>query len=642
MTRADLTRDEYSEGLNVFTQPVSEAPFKRAVRVEKPLIDIEQEQKYKAVFECANDIILVIDNSGVVIDVNERLTEIGGYRREEIIGKNIRELTGIMTKRSTALIVSGLLKRADDVRGLPYEVELIKKNGEILTFELSARPLKKAGVVIGDLAILRDITARKLTEQALKASEHNFRNSMDSSLMGIRIVNIKGHYLYSNQAFLDIFGYTNIDEAISNPPRELYTPESYVDFTARLNKIKRREPVPDTMEVDIIRKDGSPRHLQLFYKIVFWDGKQEYQTLYNDITELHQAEKRLEQAAREWRTTFDSITDLISIHDKENRFLRVNKAVADMLNTTPKELIGKHCHEVMHCAKTPPSNCPHLQTLATGKPAVLECLNSSLGAHFHESTSPLFNEKGEIIGSIIIARDVTLQKQIDEQLMVTERLASIGELSSGIAHELNNPLTSVIGFSQLLMEGDVPPEMKEELSTVYTEAQRAATIVKNLLTFARKHTPVKQMSQINKVVEDVLRLRTYEQKVNNIEVERHLAENLPDIMMDHFQMQQCFLNIVVNSEFAMLEAHHEGKLVITTEQVSNIVRITFTDDGPGIPKENLQRIFNPFFTTKEVGKGTGLGLSICHGIVVEHGGQIYAGSEKALGATLVVELPLND
>jgi signal transduction histidine kinase len=192
------------------------------------------------------------------------------------------------------------------------------------------------------------------------------------------------------------------------------------------------------------------------------------------------------------------------------------------------------------------------------------------------------------------------------------------------------------------MEGDVPADIKEELSTVYTEAQRAATIVKNLLTFARKHTPVKQLSQINKVVEDVLRLRTYEQKVNNIEIEKHLAENLPDIMMDHFQMQQCFLNIVVNAEFAMLEAHRQGKLVITTEQVDNLVRITFTDDGPGIPKENLQRIFNPFFTTKEVGKGTGLGLSICHGIVVEHGGKIFARSEKGQGATLVVELPLND
>jgi PAS domain S-box-containing protein len=352
-------------------------------------------------------------------------------------------------------------------------------------------------------------------------------------------------------------------------------------------------------------------------------------------------EKKLEQAAREWRLTFDSITDLISIHDKENRFLRVNKAVADMLNTTPKELIGKYCHHVMHCAKTPPANCPHLQTMATGKPAVLECFNPTLEAHIHESTSPLFNEKGEITGSIIIARDVTLQKRIDEQLIVTERLASIGELSSGIAHELNNPLTSVIGFSQLLMEGDVPPEIKEELNTVYTEAQRAATIVKNLLTFARKHTPVKQMSQINRVVEDVLRLRTYEQKVNNIEIEKHLAENLPDIMMDHFQMQQCFLNIVVNAEFAMLEAHNEGKLIITTEQDGDIVRTSFTDNGPGISRENLKRIFDPFFTTKEVGKGTGLGLSICHGIVQEHGGKIYARSEKGQGATMIVELPLN-
>jgi PAS domain S-box-containing protein len=640
MNRADLTRDEYSEGLNIFRQPLSEQTLNLELKIEKQL-GVGQEQTYKAVFECANDIILLINDTGTIIDVNERLTEIGGYARGEIVGKNIRDLTGIMTKKSLSVIINGFLRRVADVHLVPYEVEMIKKNGEILTFEISACPLKKAGEVIGDLAILRDVTGRKLTEQALKASEQNFRNSMDSSFMGIRIVDIEGHISYSNQAFLDIFGYKNVDAATVNPPRELYTPESYVDFTNRLNKIKNGESAPDTMEVDIIRKDGAARHLQLYYKTLFWNGKQQYQTLYNDITELYQMEKKLEQAAREWRLTFDSITDLISIHDKENRFLRVNKAVADMLNTTPKELIGKYCHHVMHCAKTPPANCPHLQTMATGKPAVLECFNPTLEAHIHESTSPLFNEKGEITGSIIIARDVTLQKRIDEQLIVTERLASIGELSSGIAHELNNPLTSVIGFSQLLMEGDVPPEIKEELNTVYTEAQRAATIVKNLLTFARKHTPVKQMSQINRVVEDVLRLRTYEQKVNNIEIEKHLAENLPDIMMDHFQMQQCFLNIVVNAEFAMLEAHNEGKLIITTEQDGDIVRTSFTDNGPGISRENLKRIFDPFFTTKEVGKGTGLGLSICHGIVQEHGGKIYARSEKGQGATMIVELPLN-
>ena len=328
------------------------------------------------------------------------------------------------------------------------------------------------------------------------------------------------------------------------------------------------------------------------------------------------------------------------IHDKDNRIVRVNKAMADILKMTPKDLVGKFCHEVMHCTKEPPANCPHMQTLKTGKSSGVEKFNTDLGTYFQEFASPLFNDKGEITGSVIVSRDVTQQKRMEEQLVMTDRLASIGELSSGIAHELNNPLTSVIGFSQLLMEGDVPDNIKEELGIVHSEAQRAAAIVKNLLTFARKHAPVKELSNVNAVVEDVLRLRSYEQKVNNIEVENRLSPNLPEIMIDHFQMQQVFLNIMVNAEFAMMEAHHQGKLIITTEKSDRIIRISFADDGPGISKENLKHIFDPFFTTKEVGKGTGLGLSICHGIVTEHGGKIYATSEKGQGAIFIIELPL--
>jgi PAS domain S-box-containing protein len=358
-----------------------------------------------------------------------------------------------------------------------------------------------------------------------------------------------------------------------------------------------------------------------------------------DITESKQAQERIERAAEEWRTTFDSITDFISIHDKDNRIVRVNKALADALKTTPKELLGKVCHEVIHGTEEPPGNCPCRQTLRTSKPATIEMFEPNLGIHFQESTSPIFDKKGEVIGSVHIIRDVTNQKRMEEQLVMTDRLASIGELASGIAHELNNPLTSVIGFSQLLIESNVPDNIKEDLGTVYSEAQRAAAIVKNLLTFARKHVSVKQLSQVNAIIEDVLRLRAYEQKVNNIEVDKRLATDLPEIMVDYFQIQQVFLNIIINAEYFMIEAHQRGTLTITTGRVDDIIRISFADDGPGIPKENLGRIFHPFFTSKEVGKGTGLGLSICHGIVTEHGGRIYAESEFGRGATFVVELP---
>jgi len=293
----------------------------------------------------------------------------------------------------------------------------------------------------------------------------------------------------------------------------------------------------------------------------------------------------------------------------------------------------------VHGTKEPPANCPYRQTLRTGKPATMEMFEPNLGIWLQESTSPIFNEKGEVTGSVHIVRDMSERKRMEEQLVMTDRLASIGELASGIAHELNNPLTSVIGFSQLLMEGNIPDNIKEDLGTVYSEAQRAATIVKNLLTFARKHAPVKQQSQVNSILEDVLRLRAYEQKVNNIEVDKRLATDLPEIMVDYFQMQQVFLNIIVNAEFAMLETHGKGKLAITTERANGVIKVTFTDDGPGISKENMKRIFSPFFTTKEVGKGTGLGLSICHGIVSEHGGRIYAESEFGRGAAFVVELP---
>jgi PAS domain S-box-containing protein len=584
--------------------------------------------------------IYIVDAELNCLYANQALLDIFCY-------ENINEMSvNPPAKYYTPESYAGLLQcRERQLRGEPnpdiFEIDIAPKSGNTRHLQVFRKDVLWEGKIQCEV-IYNDITDRKQAEDDLRASEEKYRLIVENSSDFIFTLN-EGKFIYVSPSVKKVLGY---DQAviIGQSFRSFVHPN---DLPVIDGTIKRHD------DGDIQPVDGD------VYRFRNAAGEWRWHTckgtairasgvnvfnfvgIATDITERKQAEEKLELAAQEWRTTFDSITDLISIHDKENRILRVNKAVADMLQTTPKALIGKFCYEVMHGTKEPPANCPHFQTLKSAKPVVIETYNTGLGLHFHESTSPLFGNTGEVIGSVVVIRDVTKQKRIEEQLIMTDRLASIGELSSGIAHELNNPLTSVIGFSQLMMEGEIPVEMKENLSIVYNEAQRAACIVKNLLTFGRKHAPVREFSQVNKVIEDVLRLRAYEQQVNNIKVEKQLATDLPQIMMDHFQMQQVFLNIIVNAEFAMLEANGRGKLTISTEKIDGFARITFADDGKGISEENIKRIFDPFFTTKEVGKGTGLGLSICHGIVTEHGGKIYARNGNSHGAIFTVELPLN-
>jgi signal transduction histidine kinase len=182
--------------------------------------------------------------------------------------------------------------------------------------------------------------------------------------------------------------------------------------------------------------------------------------------------------------------------------------------------------------------------------------------------------------------------------------------------------------------------MKNDLGIIYREAQRAAKITQNLLSFARRHEPEKHPISINDVIENILEMQAHLMKVNNIELEVELDPDLPKTMADFHQMQQVFMNIVNNAEQAMLETHGKSRLLIKTQRSGKMVQITFADNGPGISEENLKRIFDPFFTTKEVGKGTGLGLSICYGLVAAHGGRIYARSKLGQGATVVVEMPI--
>jgi two-component system NtrC family sensor kinase len=221
-----------------------------------------------------------------------------------------------------------------------------------------------------------------------------------------------------------------------------------------------------------------------------------------------------------------------------------------------------------------------------------------------------------------------------------EKLAAIGTLVSGVAHELNNPLAGVMAFSQLLLATDISPEQKQAAETIQNEGRRAAKIVNNLLTFARQHPPERSPVNINQVLRDTVALRRYAMQAAQVHVEMQLDDGLPPTWADPTQLQQVFLNLITNAEQAVLQNAGGKRVQVRSARAGAMLLVSIGDNGPGIPDDQRDRIFNPFFTTKPVGQGTGLGLSLTDGIVREHGGRIRVESAVGAGATFIVELPL--
>jgi two-component system NtrC family sensor kinase len=244
---------------------------------------------------------------------------------------------------------------------------------------------------------------------------------------------------------------------------------------------------------------------------------------------------------------------------------------------------------------------------------------------------------------LTINRDITERRRLQQQLIQSEKMAALGQLVSGVAHELNNPLTSVIGYTELLLEtASLDATCRERLGIIGREGERARRIINNLLSFARQQKPARTELDLNELLDRILDLRAYEMRVNGITVERRYG-SIPSVLGDGHQLQQALMNIIVNAEQAMTSGRKGGGLTVTTESTwvesRHKVAVVIRDEGPGIPEHQLDRVFDPFFTTRPVGMGAGLGLSITYGIVKEHGGAVFARSVPGEGATFVVELP---
>ena len=602
----------------------------------------KSEERYRQLAENAAEAILVVQDDTVKF-INPKGMELSGYSAEELASK---PFASFIYPEDIHMVADRYVKR---LRGEPvpdrYDFRIIRKDGEIRWGELNAVPISwedRPAV----LCFMNDITERKQTEEALRESEERYRTILEETGDGYFETDLAGRFTFVNDAQACLLGYPR--EQIIGTDFRAFTPGERVApvVEAYSHLYETGEPLRNFID-EVIRKGGSRGFAETSAFTIRNDKGETvgFRGVRRDITERRQMEEALRHSEENYRALFNSsVIGTVVLDAETGRVVMANQAAVGLFEFgSPQECIGRSplefvlpddretIRQVIGQDLFEQDARRIVQSRAVTKSGREIWLSVTAARVMHEGR----------LAALISFADITEQKLQNDKLMIADRLVSIGELAAGAAHELNNPLASIIGLSELLMEKNTPDYIRRDLAMIRDEARRAANVTSNLLTFARKHRPVKQLTQMNAIIEDVLKLRAYAHKSNSIKVERHLAPDLPEMLVDPFQMQQVFLNIVINAEYFMTQAHSKGTLVITTTRHNGGVKVSFADDGPGIPPEDLSRIFDPFFTTKEAGKGTGLGLSICHGIVAAHGAQIHATSQAGEGATISVELPFN-
>jgi PAS domain S-box-containing protein len=578
------------------------------------------------VFDAISDFIVVHDTQHNILRVNRSLADFIGIAPDQLIGVNMRALalSAGASPHSCPFCRTG--------EGLDeYELPGLERTYLVSTSRIRADSSSQLQTV----HVLKDITDRR-------EAERKYRELFDNIQEGIYVSTPQGRFVEVNDAMVRILGYSSREEVLQLdiPTQVYFSPERRQELAELL---KRGGEMHNHEEV-LRRKDGAPVHvfMNCFAMKDAGGDVLQHRGLMLDVSGLHYSQSEL-QKERDFSSKILSHTQsLILVCDTDGVISYANRRWSG-LGFQQNQILDHPFPDL--CA--PPRRSALREALASvARGQQVDNFDLPLlrgdgvSAQFSANLSPISGEDGRVSSIVVVMSDVTDSAMLRAKLVHAEKMAAVGQLVSGVAHEVNNPLTAILGFTDLLMENsDLPESARRDLRVILQEAQRTKQIVQNLLSFARQMPPQRQPVQLNSILQRTVHLRSYDFISHGVQVVERLDEALPNVIGDSHQLQQVFLNILNNAYDAVRETARSSRIEISSAEAGAFVEVSFRDNGPGIAEP--EKIFDPFFTTKDIGKGTGLGLSICYGIVREHGGEIVChNNQDSEGATFIVRLPI--
>jgi PAS domain S-box-containing protein len=591
------------------------------------------EEKYHRIVDTAMEGIWVLDEQLTIVFANPQMARMLGYGIDEIVGKRV---DSFLFSEDIAEQAARMKDRRKGVSAR-YERRFVRKDGTTLWTIVSPTAIMDAGNrFCGSFAMFTDITEIKNSVEAQSRIAAIVASS-DDAIIGKTLDGIITSW---NSGAEKIYGYT-AEEVIGKPITILESGDNPSEIPALIERIRNGEAV-DHYETVRRRKDNQQVDISLSISPIR-NGAGAIvgaATIARNITEHKRSEEALRAAVIYNRTLIEASIDPLVTIGQDGTITDVNAATEAATGYTRGELIGTDFSDYF----TDPGSARAGYRQVFDRGAVRD-YPLDIRHRDGRITPVLYNATvyrdtaGKVVGVLAAARDITERRRMEQQLLQTEKLSSLGGILSGVAHELNNPLTSIIGNAQLLSREDLPDDIVSKVNIIIKESRRSAKIVQGLLAFARKHKPERRNVDINDVIREAYQLREYELKVDNVMMRFNPSSDVLSTSADPHQLLQVFINIINNAHDALITVGG-GSLLISSSRRNDTIIIEFRDDGPGISKDIIKYIFDPFFTTKDVGKGTGLGLSISYGIVNEHGGRIEAESEPGKGATFTIELPV--